>query len=50
MEMEKVPAAGYEIIGLDIQGIQRKSIMEEPDVPHKTAGQRAQGRENHQRI
>jgi UDP-N-acetylglucosamine--N-acetylmuramyl-(pentapeptide) pyrophosphoryl-undecaprenol N-acetylglucosamine transferase len=26
MEMEKVPAAGYEIIGLDIQGIQRKSI------------------------
>src|SRR6201996_9359338 len=27
MEMEKVPAAGYEIIGLDIQGIQRKSIL-----------------------
>jgi UDP-N-acetylglucosamine--N-acetylmuramyl-(pentapeptide) pyrophosphoryl-undecaprenol N-acetylglucosamine transferase len=26
MEMEKVPAAGYKIIGLDIQGIQRKSI------------------------
>jgi UDP-N-acetylglucosamine--N-acetylmuramyl-(pentapeptide) pyrophosphoryl-undecaprenol N-acetylglucosamine transferase len=26
MEMEKVPAAGYEIIGLDIQGIQRGSI------------------------
>jgi UDP-N-acetylglucosamine--N-acetylmuramyl-(pentapeptide) pyrophosphoryl-undecaprenol N-acetylglucosamine transferase len=24
--MEKVPAAGYKIIGLDIQGIQRKSI------------------------
>ena len=23
MEMEKVPAAGYKIIGLDIQGIQR---------------------------
>jgi len=27
MEMEKVPAAGYKIIGLDIQGIQRKSIL-----------------------
>jgi UDP-N-acetylglucosamine--N-acetylmuramyl-(pentapeptide) pyrophosphoryl-undecaprenol N-acetylglucosamine transferase len=27
MEMEKVPAAGYQIIGLDIQGIQRKSIL-----------------------
>ena len=26
MEMEKVPAAGYKIIGLDIQGFQRKSI------------------------
>jgi len=26
MEMEKVPAAGYRIIGLDIQGIQRKSL------------------------
>jgi UDP-N-acetylglucosamine--N-acetylmuramyl-(pentapeptide) pyrophosphoryl-undecaprenol N-acetylglucosamine transferase len=26
MEMEKVPAAGYKIIGLNIQGIQRKSI------------------------
>lgn len=26
MEMDKVPAAGYKIIGLDIQGIQRKSI------------------------
>src|ERR1700761_371279 len=26
MEMEKVPAAGYEIIGLNIQGIQRKSV------------------------
>src|ERR1700744_3396581 len=27
MEMEKVPAAGYKIIGLNIQGIQRKSIL-----------------------
>ncbi|MDT3402676.1 undecaprenyldiphospho-muramoylpentapeptide beta-N-acetylglucosaminyltransferase [Mucilaginibacter terrae] len=26
MEMEKVPAAGYKIIGLDIQGIQRKAV------------------------
>jgi UDP-N-acetylglucosamine--N-acetylmuramyl-(pentapeptide) pyrophosphoryl-undecaprenol N-acetylglucosamine transferase len=27
MEMDKVPAAGYKIIGLNIQGIQRKSIL-----------------------
>lgn len=27
MEMEKVPAAGYRIVGLDIQGFQRKSMM-----------------------
>ncbi|MCC8424127.1 undecaprenyldiphospho-muramoylpentapeptide beta-N-acetylglucosaminyltransferase [Mucilaginibacter sp. UR6-11] len=26
MEMDKVPAAGYKIIGLNIQGIQRKSL------------------------
>ena len=26
MEMEKVPAAGYQIIGLNIQGFQRASI------------------------
>jgi UDP-N-acetylglucosamine--N-acetylmuramyl-(pentapeptide) pyrophosphoryl-undecaprenol N-acetylglucosamine transferase len=35
MEMEKVPAAGYEIIGLDIQGIQRKSIMKNLQFPIK---------------
>src|ERR1700742_1819770 len=33
MEMEKVPAAGYEIIGLDIQGIQRGSIIKNLKVP-----------------
>lgn len=26
MEMERVPAAGYKIVGLEIQGIQRKSV------------------------
>src|ERR1700761_9697521 len=35
MEMEKVPAAGYEIIGLDIQGIQRGSIIKNLKVPVK---------------
>ena len=35
MEMEKVPAAGYEIIGLDIQGIQRKSILKNLKFPIK---------------
>jgi UDP-N-acetylglucosamine--N-acetylmuramyl-(pentapeptide) pyrophosphoryl-undecaprenol N-acetylglucosamine transferase len=35
MEMEKVPAAGYKIIGLDIQGIQRKSIWKNVLFPIK---------------
>lgn len=38
MEMEKVPAAGYEIIGLDIQGIQRKSILKNLKFPVKLIG------------
>lgn len=38
MEMEKVPAAGYEIIGLDIQGIQRKSILKNLKFPFKLIG------------
>lgn len=35
MEMEKVPAAGYKIIGLDIQGIQRKSLWKNAMFPVK---------------
>jgi UDP-N-acetylglucosamine--N-acetylmuramyl-(pentapeptide) pyrophosphoryl-undecaprenol N-acetylglucosamine transferase len=35
MEMEKVPAAGYKIIGLDIQGIQRSSVWKNILVPFK---------------
>jgi UDP-N-acetylglucosamine--N-acetylmuramyl-(pentapeptide) pyrophosphoryl-undecaprenol N-acetylglucosamine transferase len=35
MEMEKVPAAGYKIIGLNIQGIQRKSILKNLMFPVK---------------
>jgi UDP-N-acetylglucosamine--N-acetylmuramyl-(pentapeptide) pyrophosphoryl-undecaprenol N-acetylglucosamine transferase len=35
MEMEKVPAAGYNIIGLDIQGIQRKSLWKNVMFPVK---------------
>ena len=35
MEMKKVPAAGYRIIGLDIQGIQRKSILKNLLLPVK---------------
>jgi UDP-N-acetylglucosamine--N-acetylmuramyl-(pentapeptide) pyrophosphoryl-undecaprenol N-acetylglucosamine transferase len=38
MEMERVPAAGYEIIGLDIQGIQRKSIWKNLLLPFKLVG------------
>ncbi|TZF81309.1 undecaprenyldiphospho-muramoylpentapeptide beta-N-acetylglucosaminyltransferase [Pedobacter sp. BS3] len=35
MEMEKVPAAGYRIIGLDIQGFQRKSLLKNLLLPVK---------------
>lgn len=35
MEMEKVPAAGYEIIGLDISGFQRKALWKNISLPFK---------------
>ncbi|WP_262249156.1 undecaprenyldiphospho-muramoylpentapeptide beta-N-acetylglucosaminyltransferase [Parapedobacter soli] len=35
MEMEKVPAAGYEIMGLDIQGINRTSLWKNLTLPFK---------------
>jgi UDP-N-acetylglucosamine--N-acetylmuramyl-(pentapeptide) pyrophosphoryl-undecaprenol N-acetylglucosamine transferase len=35
MEMEKVPAAGYRIIGLDIQGFQRKALWKNILLPFK---------------
>lgn len=35
MEMEKVPAAGYRIIGLDIQGINRRSLLRNLLLPLK---------------
>ncbi len=35
MEMEKVPAAGYKIIGLNISGLQRKSILKNLNFPFK---------------
>lgn len=38
MEMEKVPAAGYKIIGLDIQGIQRGSLLKNLLLPFKLIG------------
>lgn len=38
MEMEKVPAAGYKIIGLNISGIQRGSITRNLSLPFKLLG------------
>ncbi len=35
MEMEKVPAAGYKIVGLDISGIQRGSVLKNLGLPFK---------------
>jgi UDP-N-acetylglucosamine--N-acetylmuramyl-(pentapeptide) pyrophosphoryl-undecaprenol N-acetylglucosamine transferase len=38
MEMEKVPAAGYKIVGLNISGIQRGSILKNLSLPFKVIG------------
>ncbi|PWS31644.1 undecaprenyldiphospho-muramoylpentapeptide beta-N-acetylglucosaminyltransferase [Pedobacter paludis] len=38
MEMEKVPAAGYKIVGLNISGIQRGSIVKNLALPFKVIG------------
>ena len=38
MEMEKVPAAGYKIVGLKISGIQRGSILKNLSLPFKIIG------------
>ncbi|MFZ4260834.1 undecaprenyldiphospho-muramoylpentapeptide beta-N-acetylglucosaminyltransferase [Sphingobacterium sp. HJSM2_6] len=35
MEMERVPAAGYEIVGLDIAGINRQSMLKNIALPFK---------------
>ena len=35
MEMERVPAAGYEIVGLDIVGINRQSLLKNLALPFK---------------
>lgn len=38
MEMDKVPAAGYQIIGLDIQGFQRSGLLKNIYLPFKIIG------------
>jgi len=38
MEMDKVPAAGYKIVGLNISGIQRGSIFKNLSLPFKVIG------------
>ncbi|HET8829593.1 MAG TPA: undecaprenyldiphospho-muramoylpentapeptide beta-N-acetylglucosaminyltransferase [Pelobium sp.] len=38
MEMDKVPAAGYQIIGLDIQGFQRNDLLKNVFLPFKIIG------------
>lgn len=38
MEMEKVPQAGYKIIGLDIAGIQRSMSLKNLAIPYKLLG------------
>lgn len=38
MEMERVPEAGYEIVGLDIQGFQRNNMLKNLKLPFKILG------------
>ncbi len=38
MEMDKVPAAGYEIVGLDIRGFRRGSLLGNLGLPFKLLG------------
>jgi len=38
MEMEKVPAAGYKIVGLNISGIQRGAVIKNLGLPFKVIG------------
>lgn len=38
MEMQRVPAAGFEIVGLDIQGFDRRSLLNNLGLPFKFAG------------
>ncbi|MDQ3683781.1 MAG: glycosyltransferase, partial [Bacteroidota bacterium] len=37
MEMEKVPQAGYKIVGLDITGFNRSSLIKNIGLPYKLA-------------
>lgn len=45
MEMEKVPKAGYEIIGLDIAGLQRKLTLKNLSFPFKLMKSLAKAKE-----
>lgn len=44
MEMEKVPAEGYEIVGLNVVGLDRKHFMKNLSLPFKLAGSLRQTR------
>ena len=47
MEMEKVPALGYRIVGLPIAGLQRRLDWRNLAVPFKGAEERLDGQEDH---
>ncbi len=44
MEMEKVPQAGFEIVGLDIAGFNRSNILKNLSLPYKLIKSRFQAR------
>ncbi len=44
MEMEKIPQEGFEIIGLDIAGFNRSSLLKNLALPYKLLKSRAQAR------
>ncbi len=50
MEMEKVPAAGYKIVGLPVAGISRKNILKNFIGINKAFKKPQPGKKNHQRV
>ena len=50
MEMTRVPEAGYEIVGLDISGLQRRLTPQNLMFPLRVFRERAQGGQNHRKV
>ena len=50
MEMEKIPAAGYDIVGLPVAGFNRKNLLKKYFRSHKTYKKPEKGTQNCKRL